>query len=122
MHRGFIMEVNFLRNPHLDRVIDTLMPVFAVILALLIGAVMLVLLGADPIEAYRDGLYEGALGSKNAVADTLIKATPLLLVGIGICISFRGGVINIGGEGQMITPPRKLMQIPIPTNRSGVAL
>lgn len=96
------MQVDFLRHPHLDRVIDTLMPVFAVILALLIGAVMLRLLGANPIEAYRDGLYEGALGTKNAVSDMLIKATPLLLVGIGICISFRGGVINIGGEGQMI--------------------
>jgi simple sugar transport system permease protein len=32
----------------------------------------------------------------------LVKATPLLLVGLGICISFRGDVINIGGEGQMI--------------------
>ncbi|MBN1564538.1 MAG: ABC transporter permease [Anaerolineae bacterium] len=91
-----------MRSSHLDRVIDTLMPVFAVILALIIGAVLLLLLGANPIEAYRDGLYEGALGSKNAVSDTLIKATPLLLVGIGICISFRGGMINIGGEGQMI--------------------
>jgi simple sugar transport system permease protein len=62
---------------------------------------MLLLMNANPITAYR-ALYEGAFGSKNAVADTLIKATPLLLVGIGICISFRGGVINVGGEGQMI--------------------
>lgn len=96
------MQVNFLRNPRFDRVVDTLMPVFAVVLALLIGAVMLVFLGANPFEAYREGLYEGAFGSKNSVSDTLIKATPLLLVGIGICISFRGGMINIGGEGQMI--------------------
>jgi simple sugar transport system permease protein len=36
------------------------------------------------------------------VAETIVKAVPLLLVGIGICISFRGNVINIGGEGQMI--------------------
>lgn len=95
------MQLDFLRNPRLDRVIDLLMPVLAVVLALLIGAVMIALMDADPVEAYQ-GLWEGAFGTKNAVADTVVKATPLLLVGIGICISFRGGVINIGGEGQMI--------------------
>ena len=36
------------------------------------------------------------------LAETLVKATPLLLVGLGIGIAFRGGVINIGGEGQYI--------------------
>jgi simple sugar transport system permease protein len=77
------------------------MPLIAVVLALLLGGVMIALMDADPITAYR-ALWEGAFGSKNTVADTLVKATPLLLVGIGICISFRGGVVNIGGEGQMI--------------------
>jgi len=95
------MNVSSWRNPRLDRVLDALMPVFATLVALMIGAVMLVLMDANPVDAYK-ALYEGAFGTKNSVADTLIKATPLLLVGIGICISFRGGVINIGGEGQMI--------------------
>ena len=95
------MQLNLLRSSRLDRAIDALMPLIAVFLALLIGALMIVLMKANPVEAYQ-GLWDGAFGTKNAVADTLIKATPLLLVGIGICISFRGGVINIGGEGQMI--------------------
>lgn len=95
------MQLDLLRNPRLDRAIEFLLPVLAVTLALIIGAVMIVLMDANPIEAYQ-GLWEGAFGTKNAVADTMVKATPLLLVGIGICISFRGGVINIGGEGQMI--------------------
>jgi ABC-type uncharacterized transport system permease subunit len=95
------MQYSLLRNPRLDRFIDAFLPVLAAIAALLIGAVMLVLMDADPIEAY-EGLYEGAFGTKNAVADTFIKATPLLLIGIGICISFRGGVTNVGGEGQMV--------------------
>ncbi len=47
-------------------------------------------------------MFEGAFGSLNAVADTLVKATPLLLVAVGICIAFRGGMLNIGGEGQLI--------------------
>jgi ABC-type uncharacterized transport system permease subunit len=95
------MLSNLRRNPRLDRIIDPLMPLFAVILALLIGAVMIALMGASPVDAYK-ALWKGAFGTKNTVADTLIKATPLLLVGLGTCIAFRGGVINIGGEGQMV--------------------
>jgi simple sugar transport system permease protein len=84
-----------------SQLIDALLPVFATLGALLIGAVMLLFLRVNPIQAYQ-ALWEGAFGSSNAFAETLVKATPLLLVGIGICISFRGDVINIGGEGQMI--------------------
>jgi ABC-type uncharacterized transport system permease subunit len=84
-----------------SRLIDALLPVFATLAALIVGAIMLLFLKVNPIEAYK-ALWVGSFGSSNAFAETLVKATPLLLVGIGICISFRGDVINIGGEGQMI--------------------
>lgn len=84
-----------------SRLIDGFLPVFATLAALILGAIMLLFLKVNPIEAYA-ALWDGAFGSSNAFAETLVKATPLLLVGIGICISFRGDVINIGGEGQMI--------------------
>ncbi len=84
-----------------EKFIDISLPILATIAALLVGAVMLLLLKVNPIEAYQ-AMWEGAFGSQNAVAETLVKATPLLLVGLGICISFKGDVINIGGEGQMI--------------------
>jgi simple sugar transport system permease protein len=83
------------------QIIDALLPVFATFAALALGAVMLLVLGANPIKAY-GALLEGAFGSGNALAETAIKAVPLLLVGLGICIAFRANVINIGGEGQMI--------------------
>lgn len=83
------------------RIIDLLLPVIATAAALAVGAVMLIFLGANPFEAY-GALVEGAFGSYNALADTLVKATPLLLVALGICIAFRGGVLNIGGEGQLV--------------------
>lgn len=83
------------------RIIDFLLPVIATAAALAVGAVMLIFLGANPFEAY-GALIEGAFGSPNALADTLVKATPLLLVALGICIAFRGGVLNIGGEGQLV--------------------
>jgi simple sugar transport system permease protein len=84
-----------------SRLLDAMLPVYATLAALGVGAVMLLLLGANPLEAF-GALLEGAFGSTNALADTVVKATPLLLIGLGICISFRGNVINIGGEGQMI--------------------
>ena len=83
------------------QIIDALLPVFATFAALALGAVMLLVLGANPIKAY-GALLEGAFGSGNALAETAVKAVPLLLVGLGICIAFRASVINIGGEGQMI--------------------
>jgi len=69
--------------------------------ALLIGAVLLLLMGVNPIEAYAS-IITGVFGSKFGLAQSIIKATPLLLVGLGICIAFRASVINIGGEGQII--------------------
>jgi general nucleoside transport system permease protein len=85
----------------LNSLVDALLPVLATLAALLVGAVMLIFLKVNPIVAYQ-ALWDGAFGSSNAFAETLVKATPLLLVALGICISFRGDVINIGGEGQMI--------------------
>ncbi|MHB8776275.1 MAG: ABC transporter permease [Anaerolineales bacterium] len=85
----------------LGALFDALLPVIATLAALVVGAVMLLFLKVSPIEAYA-ALWDGAFGSSNAFAETLVKATPLLLVALGICISFRGDVINIGGEGQMI--------------------
>lgn len=89
------------RYPLLGRLFDALLPVIATLAALAVGAVMLILLGANPLQSY-GAMFDGAFGSQNAIADTIVKATPLLLVGLGICIAFRGGVINIGGEGQLI--------------------
>lgn len=85
----------------LSAVFDALMPVFATIAALLVGAIFLLLLRANPITAY-SALLEGAFGSFNAFAETLVKSIPLLLIGLGTCIAYRGSVTNIGGEGQMI--------------------
>ena len=93
--KAWLSKINF------SQLIDALLPVFATFAALAVGAVMLLILGANPIKAY-GAMAEGAFGSGNALAETAVKAVPLLLVGLGICIAFRANVINIGGEGQMI--------------------
>ncbi|MCY4621860.1 MAG: ABC transporter permease [bacterium] len=73
----------------------------AVLAAALIGAVMLLVLGANPLSGYA-ALIDGAFGGTKNLANSALKAMPLLLVGVGISVAFRTGVINIGGEGQII--------------------
>lgn len=85
----------------LGSVASLAVPVGAVLVAFLIGGIMLLALGANPLSGYA-ALIEGAFGGWDQLADTSIKAMPLLLVAVGICIAFRAGVINIGGEGQII--------------------
>ena len=85
----------------LNRLIDFAPVLIALLLALVVSSILLIALNANPFEAY-DFMLQGAAGSENAAAETLVKATPILFVGIGITIAFRGGMINIGGEGQMI--------------------
>lgn len=76
-------------------------PLLAIVAALVIGAVVLLLLGANPLQAYAT-MVSGVFGSFYGFTQSLVKATPLLLVGLGICIAFRASVLNIGGEGQII--------------------
>ncbi len=85
----------------LDRSFDALLPLLAVPLAFLIGAVILMVMDVDPIAAY-GVLITGAFGDVSGITQTLVRTTPLLLVGLGIVIAFRGGVLNIGGEGQLV--------------------
>ena len=80
---------------------SALIPVCAVLMALIIGAIMLGALGANPLKGYIT-MFGAAFGNLDGLAATAQKSIPLLLVGVGICIAFRASVINIGGEGQMV--------------------
>jgi simple sugar transport system permease protein len=68
--------------------------------ALVIGAVLILAFGANPLTGYH-ALLSGAFGGTYALASTAQKAVPLLLVAAGICIAVRANVWNIGGEGQI---------------------
>ena len=86
---------------HLTSRLGAMVPLIAALGAFAVGAVMIWLLGASPREGFK-ALFSGAFGGRSELADTALKATPLLLVGTGICIAFRARVINIGGEGQIL--------------------
>lgn len=72
----------------------------AVALALIVGAGMLWIAGYDVKDAYFN-LYDGAFGNVYSVADTLLNAIPLLFTGLAVAFAFRGGLFNIGAEGQL---------------------
>ena len=72
----------------------------AIFLAMAIGAIIMLLNGKDPLVGYA-ALFVGALGSKYQLATTLAKTVPLILTGLATAISFRSGIFNIGGEGQL---------------------
>src|SRR2546427_12009944 len=86
-------------------------PVLAILLALVVGAVVMVLSSVLllknpfdpmlPITAYA-ALAQGGLGSYDALVSTLVQTTPLLLAGLGVGIGFRAGLFNIGAQGQFL--------------------
>ena len=47
-------------------------------------------------------LFSGAVGSRQALSETLVSTTPLLVAGLGVALAFRAGLFNIGGQGQLI--------------------
>ena len=73
----------------------------ALVGALVIGAIFILLAKSDPIRAYKV-MLTGPFSSSFGITETLVRTTPLLLTGLGIIISFRCGVLNIGGEGQIL--------------------
>ena len=91
--------LDVLLNENLWRTI--LIQVVAVLLALLIGAVILLISGASPIEAY-SALFRGAFGSPTAIGRTLEKATPLIFSGLAVAFAFKAGMFNIGAQGQLL--------------------
>ncbi|MEM2896490.1 MAG: ABC transporter permease [Nitrososphaerota archaeon] len=70
------------------------------IVALIIGAVLILMAGADPMVAYSSLLY-GAFGGLKNVSEVLVKASPLMLTGLSVTIAFRCQFWNIGAEGQL---------------------
>jgi simple sugar transport system permease protein len=75
-------------------------PLIAAVLTLATGFILFPLLGKDPVEAFYL-FFIAPVNSVNGVAELLLKATPLVLIAIGLAIGFRANVWNIGAEGQL---------------------
>jgi general nucleoside transport system permease protein len=74
--------------------------VWAILCALLVGAIVIMAGGSDPIAAY-GALFHGAFFEYHGIATTLVKMSPLLLAGLAVVLPLRAGLFNIGAEGQI---------------------
>ncbi len=74
--------------------------VASIILSLVIGGIIILLIGEDPLEAY-GALLSGSLGSFRQFAQTLSRMTVLTLAGLATAVAFKTGIYNIGAEGQL---------------------
>lgn len=78
-----------------------LIPLLAVLAALIIGALLMLIFGDDVLAAY-GGLFNGAFGNARNWAETIRKMTPLILTGLSVAVAFKAGLFNIGASGQFI--------------------
>ncbi len=78
-----------------------LLPVAAVVTALLVGAVLLLIEGRSPLSAAA-AIWVGSLGSPRAIGATLEKSTPLILTGLAVIVALKAGLFNIGAQGQLL--------------------
>lgn len=76
------------------------MPLLGILAGMLVGGLLFLLKGANPLVGYA-ALLRGALGSLENLGDSAIKAIPLGLTGLAVVISYRAGIFNIGCEGQL---------------------
>jgi general nucleoside transport system permease protein len=83
------------------RVSAVLIPLIAVILGFLVGALFIIAQGKSPIDALQ-AIYDGAFNGFRPFGRTLEKATPLVLTGLAIIIALKAGLFNIGAQGQLI--------------------
>ena len=76
-----------------------LLPLVNLALALLVCAVVVAVVGLDPLQVITL-LAKGAFGSKAGISYTLYYATTFVFTGLAVAVAFHGGLFNIGGEGQ----------------------
>ncbi len=85
----------------MDALRNSITAVAGLVTAFLLGALLLHQSGHDPLEAFHV-LFFGAFGSINRIGETLVKATPLLMLGLAVSVAFRCQIWNIGVEGQFL--------------------
>jgi general nucleoside transport system permease protein len=78
----------------------SLVPFLAIVTAVILGGIIIQLSGGNPFLAYL-GLIKGSFGSAKALSETAVWATPFIFAGLAVALAFKGGLFNIGAEGQL---------------------
>lgn len=83
------------------RLRNILTPIIAVFLGIIVGTIIMLISGYDPVAAYQ-ALWDGAFGNSYYIGEVLRQVTPYILAGLAVAFAFRVGLFNIGVEGQFI--------------------
>jgi simple sugar transport system permease protein len=78
-----------------------LVPLYAIIVALVVAGIVIVLIGKNPIEAYW-ALLRGMFGNPDRIAASLGRSTPFIGAALAVAFAFKAGLFNIGAEGQLL--------------------
>lgn len=77
-----------------------LVPFLAILTAVVLGGIIIASVRGNPFLAYY-GLVQGSFGSPKALSETAVWATPYIFAGLAVALAFKGGLFNIGAEGQL---------------------
>ena len=77
-----------------------LIPFLAILTAVVLGGIIIAIVRGNPFLAYY-GLIDGSFGSAKALSETAVWATPYIFGGLAVALAFKGGLFNIGAEGQL---------------------
>jgi len=77
-----------------------LIPMLAILTAVVLGGIIIAIVKGNPFLAYY-GLISGSFGSAKALSETAVWATPYIFGGLAVALAFKGGLFNIGAEGQL---------------------
>ncbi len=83
-----------------SRLYQFLVSFLALIVALILGGILISMAGGDPFRSYAH-IARASFGSTGVLSDTIVKATPLILVGLACTVAFSMRLWNIGAEGQL---------------------
>ena len=83
------------------RLQPVLVPLYAIVVALVVAGVVILLVGKNPIEAYW-ALLRGMFGTPDRIAASLGRSTPFIGAALAVAFAFKAGLFNIGAEGQLL--------------------
>ncbi len=84
-----------------NRLSNILIPVISVVLGIVVGTIIMLVSGYDPVAGYT-ALWNGIFGEVYYMGETVRQVTPYILAGLAVAFAFRTGLFNIGVEGQLI--------------------
>ncbi len=96
-----MIRLHLEQRAHTPAWLNLVLPLAALLATLVLCGGLVMLAGADVFEAY-GALFQGALGSRFNLIETIVKASPLVFTGLAVAVAFRAKFWNIGAEGQLL--------------------